>query len=83
MYHEENCPKSNSGKHKNNTKEIFEKVVNNLQNIVNNGEYEKFLKFQQNFRNYSFNNIVLIFSQYPDATRIARQNKMVTIKKRS
>ena len=23
MYHKENCPKSNSGKHKNNTKEIF------------------------------------------------------------
>ena len=44
----------------------------NLKNIVNNGDYEKFLKFQKSFRNYSFNNMVLIFSQYPEATKIAR-----------
>ena len=54
------------------TQEIFDKVVENLKNIVNNGDYEKFLKFQKSFRNYSFNNMVLIFSQYPEATKIAR-----------
>ena len=31
----------------NKTKEIFDKVVNKLQDIVNSGEYEKFLKFQK------------------------------------
>ena len=56
----------------NKTKEIFDRVVENLQNIINNGDYEKFLKFQKNFRDYSFNNLILIFSQFPDATKVAR-----------
>ena len=54
------------------TKEIFDRIVENLQTIVNNGDYEKFLKFQKNFRDYSFNNLILIFSQFPDATKVAR-----------
>lgn len=56
----------------NKTKEIFDRVVENLQTIINNGDYEKFLKFQKNFRDYSFNNLILIFSQFPDATKVAR-----------
>lgn len=56
----------------NKTKEIFDKVIEKLQSIVENGDYEKFLKFQKNFRDYSFNNRILIFSQFPDATRVAR-----------
>ena len=56
----------------NKTKEIFDKVIEKLQCIVENGDYEKFLKFQKNFRDYSFNNLILIFSQFPDATRVAR-----------
>lgn len=56
----------------NKTKEIFDKVIEKLQSIVENGDYEKFLKFQKNFRDYSFNNLILIFSQFPDATRAAR-----------
>ena len=51
---------------------IIDKIVENLQTIVNNGDYEKFLKFQKNFRDYSFNNLILIFSQFPDATKVAR-----------
>ena len=43
-------------------KEIYEKVVKNVQNIIENGEYEKYLKFQKQFTKYSFNNIVLIYS---------------------
>lgn len=54
------------------TKEVFDKVVKKLQTIVNNGDYEKFLKFQKNFRKYSFNNLVLIYSQFPEATKVAR-----------
>lgn len=56
----------------NKTKEIFDKVIEKLQSIVENGDYEKFLKFQKNFRDYSFNNLILIFSQFSDATRVAR-----------
>lgn len=46
----------------NKTKEIFDRVVENLQTIINNGDYEKFLKFQKNFKDYSFNNLILIFN---------------------
>lgn len=64
-YGKKNCSKSDK------TKETFEKVVAKLQTIIDNGDYEKFLKFQKNFRNYSFNNLILIFSQFPDATKVA------------
>lgn len=70
MYHKRSYNKSNDSQKK--TKEIFDKVVENLQTIVDNGEYERFLKFQKNFRDYSFNNLILIFSQFPDATKVAR-----------
>lgn len=56
----------------NKTSKIFNDILEKLQAIVDNGDYEKFLKFQKNFREYSFNNLVLIFSQFPDATQVAR-----------
>lgn len=60
----------------NKTKEIFDKVVENLQKIINDGEYKNFLKFQRKFNTqYSFNNLILIFSQFPDATRVAGKKK--------
>jgi len=65
---------NNKSNNKNKTKEIFNRVVENLQAIVDNGDYEKFLKFQKNFRGYSFNNLILIFSQFPDATKVARKS---------
>ncbi len=65
----------------NKTKEIFENITNKLQEIVNNGEYEKFLKFQKNFRGYSFNNLILIFSQFPDATKVAGKSKWLKLKR--
>lgn len=70
MYHKKNYNKNNNSQIK--TKEIFDRIVENLQTIINNGDYEKFLKFQKNFRDYSFNNLILIFSQFPDATKVAR-----------
>ena len=56
-------------------KEIFNKVLKNVQTIVENGEYTKYLKFQNQFTKYSFNNIVLIYSQFPDATKVAGKAK--------
>ncbi len=56
----------------NKTQKTFEKIVNSLQTIVDSGEYEKFLKFQKKFRKgYSFSNLILIYSQFPDATKVA------------
>lgn len=53
------------------TKEMFNKLVDSVESIINNGEYERFLKFSRNFHNYSFNNTVLIFSQNKNATKVA------------
>ena len=75
MYKNSNVNKANK------TKEMFEKIVANVQTIVNNGEYEKFLKFAKNFRNYSFNNMILIFSQFPDATMVAGKSKWLQMKR--
>ena len=70
--------KSNKG---NKTKEIFDRVVEKLQTIIDNGDYEKFLKFQKNFRDYSFNNLILIYSQFPDATKVAGKAKWQKLKR--
>ena len=74
--------KSNSNK----TKETFEKVVKNVQSIVDNGDYKKFLKFQKNIRHYnlkrySFSNLILIFSQFPDATKVAGKSQWLKLKR--
>ena len=45
----------------NKTKELFDKIVEGVNNIISSGEFEKFLKFSKNFHQYSFNNIVLIY----------------------
>ena len=73
--------KNDSEKIKNKTKKAFDEIVKNLQNIVNNGDYENFLKFQKQFMNYSFNNIVLIFNQCPEATMVAGKTKWLQYKR--
>lgn len=63
--------KANKNNSNNKTKELFNKIVDGVTDIIKSGEYAKFLKFSKNFHNYSFNNMVLIFSQMPDATQVA------------
>ncbi len=75
MKHKSN--KKNSSR----TKEMFENIIDKLQTIVDSGEYEKFLKFNKNFRGYSFNNLVLIFSQFPEATKVAGKAKWLNMKR--
>lgn len=52
-------------------KELFNKIQMGVTNIIESGEYANFLKFSKNFHTYSFNNIVLIYSQMKDATQVA------------
>ena len=79
MYRKKNYNKNNNFQNK--TKEIFDQVVEKLQAIVDNGDYERFLKFQKNFRSYSFNNLILIFSQFPDATKVAGKSTWLKLKR--
>lgn len=66
---------------KNKTKQMYEKIVKNIQTIIDNGEYQKFLQFGKNFRGYSFNNLVLIYNQFPDATMVAGKAKWLKLKR--
>lgn len=52
-------------------KDIFNKIQTGVTNIITSGEYENFLRFSKNFHTYSFNNMVLIYSQMKDATQVA------------
>lgn len=52
-------------------KELYQKLVDRVQNFRNTEEYVKFLKFIKRFHNYSFSNKLLIYSQFEDATRVA------------
>lgn len=64
------------------TKELFNKLIDGVTDIIKSGAYAKFLKFSKNFHNYSFNNIVLIFSQMPEATQVAGLKKWESMGRR-
>lgn len=53
------------------TEKVFKEATEKLQQIVDSGEYKKFLKFQKYFTRYSFMNRILIYSQCPEATKVA------------
>lgn len=74
--------KSNNKNKVNKTKELFNKIIDGVTNIVESGEFEKFLKFSKNFHNYSFNNIILIFLQMPEATQVAGFKKWESMGRR-
>lgn len=51
-----------------------DEIIKNFEEKLNNGKSENllnYLKFISNFHNYSFNNTILIYCQYPTATRCA------------
>ena len=49
----------------------YEKLIEGIENIIESGQYEKFLKTMKSFHSYSFRNRLLIYNQNPDATRVA------------
>ena len=51
-------------------KEYYEKLTKGVENLLQ-GQLGNFLKFQAKFRRYSFSNVLLIYMQKPDATRVA------------
>ena len=49
----------------------YQKLIEGVNELISSGKYEQFLKFMKKFHNYSFNNRILIFTQKPDATKVA------------
>lgn len=59
----------------NKTAEAFQQLENGLAELLASGDWQRYLKVQSQFHNYSFNNVILILLQYPDATRVAGYNR--------
>lgn len=49
----------------------YEKLIEGIENIIEAGKYEQFLKSMKYFHSYSFRNRLLIYNQNPDATKVA------------
>ena len=52
-------------------KTVIESISNGLAAIESSDDWVRYLKFCSNFYNYSYNNIILIMMQRPDATYVA------------
>lgn len=52
-------------------KEITEKLHNGIEDLFKSGRYKEYLDTMSKFSQYSFNNIMLIAIQRPDATAVA------------
>lgn len=50
---------------------IETKLVNQVESLADSGQWQRFLDFTASFRSYSFNNLMLIWAQLPEATRVA------------
>ena len=52
-------------------KEYHEKLITGVKKVLESKEFQEFLSFSARFYRYSFNNTLLIWCQYPGATRVA------------
>ncbi|WP_339390937.1 hypothetical protein [Crocosphaera watsonii] len=49
----------------------FGQLEKGLTELLESGDWQKYLTVQSKFHNYSFNNVMLILSQFPEASRVA------------
>ena len=52
-------------------KELTEQLEEGVRKFISSDHYKEYLDTMRKFHNYSFNNIILILSQMPEATRVA------------
>ncbi len=55
-------------------KEALEKLEKGIDEVCNSEKYLNYLKFLSKFHRYSYNNCIMIFLQFPDATLVAGYN---------
>ena len=55
-------------------KKFVELLKSGVMNVKNSKEYREYLEFQKRFRNYSFNNQILIFLQRKNASKVGGKN---------
>lgn len=73
-YYEKGSEQMDESK-KDRLKEITDGLEKGIKDLFASGKYAEYLKTMANFHNYSFNNVLLIHSQKPDATHVAGYNK--------
>ena len=56
-------------------KEITDSLEQGIKDLFSSGKYAEYLRTMSNFHSYSYNNILLIHSQKPNATLVAGFNK--------
>ena len=52
-------------------KEYQEKLLEGVKKLIESKSFTDFLRFSSKFRKYSFGNVLLIWTQRPNATRVA------------
>ena len=55
--------------------EIIDVIIRGVKQVYQSDNFKRYLDFISRFHNYSFNNQILIFSQFEDATRVAGRTK--------
>lgn len=50
--------------------EYFEEIVKGLRGILTDDKYKEYLNFSSKLPRYSFNNLIMIYMQYPNATYV-------------
>ncbi|MGK7887172.1 MAG: hypothetical protein AB4057_21415, partial [Crocosphaera sp.] len=53
------------------TAQAFQQLSEGLTKLLESGDWQRYLKVQSQFHSYSFNNVMLILSQFPEASRVA------------
>ena len=56
------------------TKEAFEMIEQGVKDVFSSDNFRNYLSFLSKFHTYSLNNMILIMSQYPEATLVAGYN---------
>lgn len=49
---------------------LRQKTADSVSKVFESGDYKAFLKIKESLRSYSFNNICMVYSQYPDAQAV-------------
>jgi antirestriction protein ArdC len=57
------------------TKELLSKIASAVENLTSGDDWKSYLGMQSKLRKYSFNNVLLILTQKPDASAVASYKK--------
>lgn len=63
--------KRSAAQRKSQAKALHASIIDQVQQLADSGQWQRFLDFARSFHSYSLNNLLLILAQNPDATMVA------------